>query len=92
MTTLLGNWPGKEMKQHEAVATSLLAMVPTGLAATATNLSSGTVAVRAGFILAASASVGMFATARYIAPHIDESKMRYIFAAVMGVSAVRMLV
>ena len=92
MTTLLGNWPQREMRQHEAVATSLLAMVPTGLAATTTNLASGTVAVRAGVILAISASAGMFVTARYLAPHIDETKMRYVFAGVMGVSAIRMLV
>ena len=88
----MGNWPGKEMRQHEAVATSLLAMVPTGLAATATNLASGTVAVRAGVILATTAGAAMFVTARYVAPHIDEAKMRYVFAAVMAVSAVRMLV
>lgn len=92
MTTCLGNFPGKEMPQHTAVATSLVAMVPTGITATVVNTLKGSVHFKAGIILATSSSVAMYYTARYIAPNVDERYMRYIFAIVLGASAVRMLV
>ena len=91
MTTCLANYPGREMPQHTAVATSLVAMVPTGISATIVNTMKGSVHFKAGVALAASSSVAMYCTARYVAPLVDEQYMRYIFSAVLGASAVRML-
>lgn len=91
MTTCLASRPEKRMDQHGAVATSLVAMVPTGISATLMNMRSNNVHFKAGIALAVSSSLTMYYTARYIAPTIDEMKMRYLFAVVLGMSAVRML-
>lgn len=91
MTTCLSGWPGTSMTQHTAVATSLVAMVPIGLAATAMNAMQGTVQYRAALVLALTSSFAMYSTARYVAPQVDEQMMRYIFASVLAVSAIRML-
>jgi len=80
------------MTQHMAVATSLVVMVPTGFSATMVNVINRKVHVRSGIVLATAASAGMYLTARFISPQIDEKYMRYIFATVMGVSALRMLI
>lgn len=80
------------MPQHTAVATSLVAMVPTGISATLVNAAKGSVQYKAGIALAASSSLAMYFTARHIAPRVEEQHMRYIFASVLGVSALRMLI
>lgn len=90
MTTLLSSWPNREMPQHEAVSTSLVAMVPTGLAATAMNAYQGNVQYKAGSVLALSSSIAMYSAAKYLAPYIEEQNMRNIFAAVLTLSALRM--
>ena len=58
------------MNQHEIVATSLVAMVPTGLGGTLMNSAQGNVHFRLGTVLALSSAATMYLTAKYAAPEI----------------------
>ena len=77
--------------QHEAVATSLVAMVPTGLSATFWHMRAGNVQTRAALMIGGSCAVAMYGAATHIAPHVSEATMRKIFAAVLGVASLKML-
>jgi len=79
-----------DMAQHEIVATSLVTMVPIGLAGTIVNLATGYVQFRTGLIMALTASIGMGVTSRF-AKDIDDSSLRRIFAFVVSAMAVRFL-
>jgi uncharacterized membrane protein YfcA len=78
-----------DMSQHEAVATSLVAMVPTGLSATLHQRSK--VHGRAAVFIGGSCALAMAGATQFIAPHVSEADMRKIFAAVLAVSSARML-
>lgn len=59
------------MTQQAAVATSLVAMVPTGLGGTLINTAQGNVHFKLGAILAMTSSAAMYLTATYVAPEIQ---------------------
>ena len=80
-----------DLTQHEAVATSLVAMVPTGLSATFWHMRAGNVQTRAALMIGGSCAVAMYGAATHIAPHVSEATMRKIFAAVLGVASLKML-
>jgi len=69
MTTLLS--ASGEMDQYEAVATSLVAMVPTGFMGTLVNAAQGNVQFKVGMLLSLSSSIAMYTTARYLTPQIE---------------------
>ena len=78
-----------DMSQHEAVATSLVAMVPTGLSATLHQRKN--VHGRAALFIGGSCALAMAGASKFIVPHVSESDMRKIFAAVLAFSSARML-
>ena len=78
-----------DMSQHEAVATSLVAMVPTGLSATLHQRKN--VHGRAALFIGGSCALAMAGASKFIVPRVSESDMRKIFAAVLAFSSARML-
>ena len=76
------------MSQHEAVATSLVAMVPTGLSAFHQRKN---VHGRAALFIGGSCALAMAGASKFIVPRVSESDMRKIFAAVLAFSSARML-
>jgi len=78
------------MRQVDAVATSLLAMVPTGLYGTLLHFRKGNVSIRAASAMSVTCAGGMYVASRYVAPHVDDTTMRGIFAAFLCASGVRM--
>jgi len=80
-----------EMPQHEIIATSLVTMVPIGLAGTIVNLANGYVQFRTGLFMALTATFGMGITSRF-ARDIDDSALRRIFAFVVSALAIRFLI
>jgi len=89
MTTYMA--VGTNMSQHEAVATSIFAMVPTGVSASFFHVQAGNVKMRAAGALAASCAAGMFITSTYVTAAIPEDELRYIFAMLLAVSSSRMV-
>ena len=81
-----------DLSQHEAVATSLVAMVPTGLSATFWHMRAGNVQTKAACMIGGACAVTMYGAATYIAPHVSDPTMRKIFAAVLGLASLKMLV
>ena len=79
MLTLLGH----SMPRHDAVATAIVAMVPTGMLTSLSSLGAGPLAVRAALLVGATNAIGMHIAAKHLAPHVDEDAMRGIFAAIM---------
>ncbi len=77
-----------DMSQHEAVATSLVAMVPTGLSATLHQRKN--VHGRAALLIGGSCAAAMAGTTQFIAPNVSEALMRKIFAVTLTVSSARM--
>ena len=77
--------------QHEAVATSLAAMVPVGFSATYWHMLAGHVHVKTALVIGMTSACSMYMAAQYIAPQLDEPTMRKIFAGLLTVSAVKML-
>ena len=66
-------------------------MVPTGLSATFFHMRAGNVHVRAALAIGGSCAVAMWGTSTYVAPSCSEAVMRRVFAAVLTLSAGRML-
>ena len=89
MTTFMAM--ATDMTQHEAVATSVLAMIPTGLSSSFFHWRAGNIQLRAAALLAASSTVAMTMSATYVAPNVSEEKMRYLFSALLLASGLRML-
>lgn len=89
-TTLLTTATG--MDQHSVVATSIVALVPTGLAASFQNLRNGNVHMRAAIVLGVSCAAAMAFTATYVAHQVPESTMRYLFAGFLVLSSARMMI
>ena len=81
-----------ELSQHEAVATSVVAMIPTGLSSSFFHWRAGNIHFRAAALLAVSSAAAMTTACAYIAPSVPEEQMRYLFAALLVVSGARMLV
>ena len=79
------------LTQHEAVATSLIAMVPTGLSATYWHMKAGHVHFRAGGIIGAASALTMYIAASKIAPYCSEKQLRYAFGSLLLFSGFRML-
>lgn len=80
------------MPQHEIVATSLVAMVPTGFAGAYYHMKAGHVNLRTGGLVGATSAVSMYLAAKYVAPHVDEATLTRLFAALLGFAAVKMLI
>jgi hypothetical protein len=80
-----------EMSQIDAVATSLLALVPTGLYTSFWQLRAGNVNLRAAGVMTVFCAGGMIVATRYLAPKMDDSAMRKVFAGFLFVSGLRML-
>ena len=80
-----------DLTQHEAVATSLVAMVPTGMSATFWHMRAGNVHTKAALMIGGACAVSMYGAATYIAPHVSEATMRKIFAGVLSVASLRMI-
>ena len=80
-----------DLTQHEAVATSLVAMVPTGLSATFWHMRAGNVQTRAALTIGGACAVSMYGAATFIAPHCSEPTMRKIFAVVLSLASLKML-
>ena len=89
MTTYMS--VASDLTQHEAVATSLVAMVPTGLSATFWHMRAGNVQTRAALMIGGSCAAAMYGAATHIAPHVSEPAMRKIFAVVLGMASIKML-
>jgi uncharacterized protein len=89
MTTYLSGYAG--MTQHEAVATSLVAMVPIGCSATFWHMKAGHVHGRFGAAIGVASALAMYIAATHIAPHTPERTMRRLFAGLLSFSAFRML-
>ena len=87
MTSMLST----TMPQHEAVATAICAVVPTGLVTTAANAVAGNVSFTAGGAAGIGGAVAMALTAKYVAPNVEEEYMRYAFCALLAVSLVKMV-
>lgn len=81
----------KDMPQVEAVATSLIALVPTGLYSSVWHLRAGNVCVRSAGVLSVCCAAGMYVTSAYIAPAVDDAHMRKIFAFFLFLSGARMV-
>ena len=81
-----------ELSQHEAVATSVVAMIPTGISSSFFHWRAGNIHFRAAALLAVSSTAAMTTACAYVAPSVSEEQMRYLFAALLVVSGVRMLV
>jgi len=79
------------LSQHEVVATSLVAMVPTGFAGAFHHMQAGHVSLRAGGLMGATSAVSMYLGAKYVAPHVDEAVLTRLFAALLGFAALKML-
>jgi uncharacterized membrane protein YfcA len=79
-----------EMTQIDAVATSLFALVPTGLYTSFWQLKAGNVNLRAAGVMAVFCAGGMIFATRCLAPNMDDATMRKIFAGFLFVSGVRM--
>jgi len=82
---------GTDMSQHDVVATSLVAMVPTGLSASFFHIRAGNVKLRAAGMLAAGCASGMFVTSQFVTMQLDQQQLRYIFAAMLAGSSVKMI-
>jgi len=80
-----------DMPQHEIIATSLVTIVPIGLAGTVVNLVNGYVQFRTGFLMALTGAVGMGVTSRY-AKDIDDVALKKIFAVAVSTMSVRFLI
>jgi uncharacterized membrane protein YfcA len=80
-----------DLTQHEAVATSLVAMVPTGLSATFWHMRAGNVHTKAALTIGGACAVSMYGAATFIAPHCSEPTMRTIFAVVLSLASLKML-
>ena len=89
MTGVLGAF--SPLTQHEAVATSLVAMVPVGLSSAIWHFKAHNVRLRSAGIIGGGSAVMMLAGATYIAPKVDESVLRRIFAVLLSLSAIQML-
>lgn len=89
MTAALGTACG--MTQHEAVATSLCAIVPTGLAGTYHNMARGAVDVRAAVAIGLASMVATTATASLVTASIPDQELRYVLATVMVASGADMI-
>ena len=64
------------LPQKEAVATSLVALFPTGAMATVSHAAAGNLALQTVLLAGAGNAVGMYVAAGIIAPHVDEDFMR----------------
>lgn len=82
---------GTDMSQHDVVATSLVAMVPTGLSASFFHVRAGNVRLRAAGILAMGCATGMYVTSQFVTMALPEQQLRYIFAAVLAGSSANMI-
>lgn len=82
MMTLLGH----SMPQHEAVATCIVALLPTGAITSMYNLATGSLRLRVGLVVGGANMLGMLLGAKALAPHADEDLMRYVFAGLMLVA------
>ena len=80
-----------EMSQIDAVATSLLALVPTGLYTSFWQLRAGNVNLRAAGVMTVFCAGGMVFETRYLAPKMDDTTMRKIFAGFLFISGLRMM-
>lgn len=89
MTSLLTMFT--EINQYELIATSILVMVPTGVAGTLTNFAQKTVHLKTGVLLAFSSSISMYLSSKYITPRIRENDLRILLSIILGLSAIRML-
>jgi len=89
MTTYLGIF--SPMTQHEAIATSLVAMVPLGMFGGIFHLKAGNVEARTGAIIGATAAAAMYISSKYLAPKVKEDDLRMVFASLLTVSAIKML-
>ena len=89
MTAALGTACG--MTQHEAVATSLCAIVPTGLAATFHNARRGAVNFRAAAMIGGASMIAAGATASYVTTAIPDKELRYVLASIMVLSGADMV-
>ena len=78
------------MTQHQAVATSLVAIVPTGLSAAIWHMRAGSVNVRIGSFIGISCAASMYVAAAHLAPLVPENHLRRLYAGLMAISAVRM--
>ena len=88
MKSVLGTF--SPFTQHEAVATSLCAMVPIGMSSAVWHFRAGNVKVRAAGLIGTTSALTMYCTAKYLAPHIDEDTLRKIFAGLLTLSALKM--
>jgi len=79
-----------EMSQIDAVATSLIAMVPTGIYGTALHSLNGNVRVRTAGTISFFCAAGMYLVSSYVAPFVDDANMRKIFAGFLCASGLRM--
>lgn len=85
LMTLLGH----NMPQHEAVATGIVALFPSGMLTSAYNLSQGTLMLRSGLIVGVANMVGMYGGARFVAPYVEEDYMRYLFSSILMLSLLK---
>ena len=81
-----------DLTQHEAVATSLLSMVPTACVGAFTHYRLGNVALPIAGVLALTNAVGMYTASHYFAKQIKDDYLRMGFCAILSISAIKMLI
>ena len=74
-----------ELSHHEALGTSLIAMVPPAIAGLVQHLKTGALVRQAALPLAAGTATGSFFTGKYLALELDEATMRNLFSVTMVV-------
>ena len=80
---------GHNMPQHEAVATGIVALLPSGILTSIFNLSQGTLVLRAGLVVGAANMMGMYGGIHLVAPYVKEDYMRYLFASILLLSLLK---
>ena len=87
LTKYMGGYT--ELTQHEAVATSLMAMIPGTLIGALTHYRHGHVVIPIAAILALTAALGMYSSSQ-VALDIPDYYLRIVFCILLGVSSRKM--
>jgi len=72
-----------ELSHHQALGTSLVAMVPPAISGLVQHVRSGTVVAAVALPLALGTATGSFFTGRFLALELDEDTLRRLFSATM---------
>jgi len=75
---------------HSALTLKQYFFQPTGLSGTFWHYRAGNVHVKGAMMIGISCAAGMYVAANFLAPKLSDANLRYIFAALLVASAVKM--